>query len=286
MSPSRNIMFTALDSMEDLPTMPSVIQQIQSVLSDDDASADKIAQIISEDPSLTSKILKVVNSAFYAARGSRISSVKLAVARLGLSEVNRICQLLSVIKTFSDFGLNIDHVLFWKHSLMCGMTARYLHQLAQLDSSQEDDVYVGGLLHDIGFLILDQYFPAPLREIGDAASGQGLSFAEAEQQIIQSDHGEIGSFVLEKWNLSPGVILAVSFHHKIDQCDPHYKNIALLVQAADAICAKEGVGGVFEHDSEYDSDAILEQIGLTSKWPEIETFVEKLRKESDSLLAV
>ncbi|MGC9327121.1 MAG: HDOD domain-containing protein [Candidatus Hinthialibacter sp.] len=285
MSPSRNIMFTALDSMEDLPTMPSIIQQIQTVLRDEDASADKVAQIISEDPSLTSKILRVVNSAYYAARGTRISSVKLAVARLGLSEVNRICQLLSVIKTFSHFGLNIDHKLFWKHSLMCGMTARYLHKLARLDSSQEDDVYVGGLLHDLGFLILDQYFPAPLREIGDAASSQGLSFAEAERQIIQSDHGEIGAFVLEKWNLSPGVIQSVSFHHKADQCDSPYKINAMLVQSADAMCAEAGVGGVFEHDSEQDSGAVLEEIGLSSKGPEINAFVEKLLKEADAMLA-
>lgn len=284
MCPSKNVFFTALSSLDDLPTIPSVMQQIEKVLNDEGSTAEMIAHIISEDPPLTMKILKVANSAFYAMRGARISSVKLAVSRLGLAEVSRLCQILSLIKTFKNFGSSIDHTGFWKHCLVTGMTARFIHQLAQLEDADADDAYVGGLLHDIGFLILDQYFPALLRDIGNLITIQNIPCPEAENRISGSTHGEVGAFIMQKWNLSPGVIHAVSFHHNSQLCVPAYKNVTKIVQLADILCSKMGVGGVFDHEINEDHESIQRELNLQDRSPEIDGYITELIEKCDSLL--
>lgn len=286
MCPAKNVIFTALSGLDDLPTIPSIMQQIERALNDEGSTVETIAQIISEDPPLTMKVLKVANSAIYAIRGARISSVKLAVSRLGLSEVKRLCQILSLIKKFQHFGSSIDHRGFWKHSLLTGMTARYLCQLLKPKNTDEDDVYVGGLLHDIGFLILDQYFPALLRDIGHLILHQNMPCHEAEYQIIESSHGEIGAFIMQQWNLSPGVNQIVSYHHNGHLCEPAYRNMTGIVRLADTLCTRRGVGGVFNHEINEESDRFLAGLNLQKKYPEIENYIDDLIKNSDAFLEI
>lgn len=271
--------------MENLPTIPAVIQRLERALLDDSSSTDAICRIIAEDPSLTTNILKLANSVIYAARGARISSIKIAVARIGLREVNRLCKLLSVIKTFRNFGSNIDHRLFWKHSLFTAMAARYIYQQCSTDKAFEDDVYVGGLLHDIGLLILDQYFPAPFREIETLFKQQKtISFWDTENQIIGTDHGEIGAFVLQGWNLSTNVVQIVSFHHHPEQCGAASLEVSRVVQLADVLSAKIGVGGVSQHELNLDIAPIVKELHLIEKLPEIEEHLQNLGSQCDSLL--
>lgn len=284
MCPSKDVLFSALNSLDDLPTIPSIMQQIEQVLHDEGSTAETIAHIISEDPSLTMKILKVANSAFYAARGARISSVKLAVSRLGLAEVSRLCQILSLIRTFKSFGSSIDHTGFWKHCLVVGMTARTIYELGRFPDADADDVYVGGLLHDIGFLILDQYFPALLRDIGNLIQIQSVPCLEAEDRSLGSTHGEIGAYIMQKWNLSPGVIQAVSFHHDCDRGDPAYQTVTRIVQVSDILCSQKGIGGVFDHEINDDADAILRELNLADRLEAIDGFMTDLFEKCDSLL--
>lgn len=286
MSPLKNTILTALDSVTDLPTLPSVISRLESKMKDDRTSADDIAAVISEDPTLTGKILKLVNSAYFAGRAGAISSIRNAVARLGLREVKRVCTIMAVIDTFQGFGKSLDHRLFWKHSLMTGHLAHHIHTLNKSAGVHDpDEIYVAGLLHDIGILIFDQYFPSPYSGVYGKMKETQRSLYELEMETFQLDHGEVGAHVLKKWNLPETIVQSVLYHHRIDACDESCKYIVATTNLADQICVNMGIGDQIEGSDGSFTRKTIEQYGFTSdQIDSIYQYVEEESKRCDLYL--
>ncbi len=287
MSPTKRTMIMALERIEDLPTLPTVVKRVEETLQDKNADAEAIAAIISEDPSLTSKILRVVNSAYYGAKSGSITSVQNAVARLGMVEVSKLCTVLAVIETFRDFGSHLDHHVFWKHSLLTGITTRIIHSSCQTKAAfSADEAYVAGLLHDVGTLIVDQYFPAIFEETRRQSKDKNVPCYEVESTLLAMDHGEIGAYVLYKWKLPQPVVEAVSWHHQLKTCDPVYKNIISAIHLADSICLKLGIGDILEEAPDQYSETALANLSLTED--DLPSIAEKVLEETtrcDSFLA-
>ena len=171
-----------------------------------------MSETIEKDQAMALKILKLVNSAFYGFR-SKVSDIKNAVVLLGFNAVRNAIVSVSVINAlpktllFQDFEM-ID---FWKHSLAVAVTSKSIAQKSGLDSP--DNCFVGGLLHDVGKVIMAQYFKEDFIKVWTRMQNEYLPFYDAEQQELPVDHTKIGAYLADRWQLPRGLTDAIRWHH-------------------------------------------------------------------------
>ena len=205
--------FTKLDRIKDIPTLPTIVFELNKLLRDPDTSIKTVCDTIEKDQAITLKILKLVNSAFYGFK-SKISDLRNAVALLGYNAVRNAIVSLSVINSFpKDVALmDFDITLFWKHSLAVAVTSKNIAQLSKKESP--DNCFVGGLLHDTGKVILAQYFPRLFEAVCSTLQNEQISFYEAERKTLPIDHTKVGAHLAGKWQLPEGLVDAIRWHHE------------------------------------------------------------------------
>lgn len=200
-----------LDSLTELPTIPTVMSQVLSALDNPNLSANQLASLIERDQTLTTKVLRVANSPFYGF-ARRISTIDLAVVILGVNVLKEIVLSLLVQKFFSRLSKNMfDVKSFWNYSLFCGSASRLIAR--KLGYKLAGEAFVAGLMHDLGILIILEYFRKQFGEIRKLQRERGLALVEAEWAILRSTHSDIGHWLAEKWNLPPRLCQAIQNHH-------------------------------------------------------------------------
>lgn len=224
-----------LESIGDIPTIPVVATRAMDAARDPDSSMRDIAEIISIDPPLASRVLRIVNSAYYSLRQS-VGSLPLALTILGIREIIDLVMGISIMTIFpgtSGSGF-FDRNMFWKHSGTCAHVAKFLSEkLGHAKLSSE--AFVGGLLHDIGKVVMDQYMHEEFREALELSVTEGLSHYDAESMTVGATHPQIGAWLIKKWKLPDILVNAVSCHHfseSIDESEP----IQQIVYCANIIC--------------------------------------------------
>ena len=202
-----------LDSIKDIPTLPTIVFELNKLLRDPDTSIQTVCETIEKDQAITLKILKLVNSAFYGFK-SKISDLRNAVALLGYNAVRNAIVSLSVINSFPKRVtlMDFDISLFWKHSLAVAVTSKSIAQLSKKESP--DNCLVGGLLHDTGKVIMAQYFPELFEVVWSTLQNEHISFYESEQKTLPIDHAKIGAHLADKWQLPQGLVDAIRWHHE------------------------------------------------------------------------
>ena len=231
-------LLTKLSQLDDLPTLPGIVFELERALVDEATGATEVALIIEEDPSMTANVLRAANSVLYISSTSgTIGTVKEAVARVGFREVRRLVTAAALIQTFAQVGKHLDHRRFWAHSLRAAVGARAICQHAKSTTLLgEDEAYVSGLLHDIGLLIFDQYFPDVFSEIQTVADEQKTSYVEAERSVLGMDHAEIGGRFLDLSNLPGDVVAAAMWHNQPERAEAAYRGLAEVVCLAETVC--------------------------------------------------
>ena len=209
-----------LDRIKDIPTLPTIVFELNKHLRDPDTSIKIVCDTIEKDQAIALKILKLVNSAFYGFR-SKISDLRNAVVLLGYNAVRNAIVSLSVINAFPKRValMDFDISQFWKHSLAVAVTSKNIAQLSKKESP--DNCFVGGLLHDTGKVILAQYFPDLFESVWTTLQNEHLTFYEAEQKKLPIDHSKIGAHLAAKWQLPQGLVDAIRWHHDFQ---PESKN--------------------------------------------------------------
>jgi putative nucleotidyltransferase with HDIG domain len=202
-----------LDRIKDIPTLPTIVFELNKLLRDPDTSLKTVCDTIEKDQAITLKILKLVNSAFYGFK-SKISDLRNAIALLGYNAVRNAIVSISVINSFPKrvTMMDFDISLFWKHSLAVAVTSKNIAQLSQKESP--DNCFVGGLLHDTGKVILAQYFPKLFEAIWSTLQNEQISFYESEQKTLPVDHTKVGAHLATKWQLPQGLVDAIRWHHE------------------------------------------------------------------------
>lgn len=213
----------------DIVSLPTVYTHIVELLDHPNSSSHQIAKVISKDASLTVRLLRLVNSPFYGFSG-KIDSVSRAVSLLGTNELVTLTLGITVIKQFQNIPsdlLNMDS--FWRHSIRCGLFSKIL--AGYLGEKGVEKYFIGGLLHDIGRLVmLDRMAPQYSGAIAKARLDH-LPMYRAEQDRLKTDHSIIGKFLAEKWRLSPALIRMIGSHHSPRLA--HYSTEACIVHIAD-----------------------------------------------------
>jgi len=252
--------------IHELPTLPEVILKISALINSDEGSAASLSRIMAQDPSLTTKILKVANSSYFGQGNQRISSLSLAIARIGFNEVRNIVTAMSCIKQFSKRSTILDYKLFWRHSL----TAAYLTKIItdsypdKFSAEDRQFLFLTGLLHDIGILVLDQFFHEDFEAILDNAMKNEISFLAAEQAVVGKEtHQVVGSALLEFWKLDAAVISGVRFHHLgFEKASSNYRLISIVTYMVEYILCNCSLGSFEGSIAELDK-AITETFKIT-----------------------
>jgi len=218
-------------------TLPTVITQLISLIDNPKTSARNVAQLISTDQALTAKILKLANSAFYGFP-REIATVDLAVVVLGFETVKNLGLTVSVLERFSGQGDNsqFDRQKFWEHSIACGVAAKLL--AGRLTYRVAGEAFAAGILHDIGKLILSQYFPTEFDEILQVMREEDLYIGKAEEKVLGVTHAEVGSWLAERWNLPRSLEETIAFHHAPGRVEGSAE-LPSLVHLADFLCRRE-----------------------------------------------
>lgn len=200
-----------LQSLRDLPAIPTVISQLLRSLDNIDIPASQIAKLIERDQALTSKILQAANSPLYGF-SRKISTVELAVVIMGFNSIKEIVISLVVQKFVKKYSKSlIDINQFWTYSVFCGAASRLLAR--KLGYRLAGEAFVAGLMHDMGILILIQHFNSDFRKIKVIQEEHKYSLVAAEEIVLGCTHADIGAWLAEKWNLPSQLVDAIQYHH-------------------------------------------------------------------------
>lgn len=194
-----------------LVSLPEVCIRVNEMLDVPSVTAADLGSIISQDTSLTARLLKIVNSSYYGFQ-SKIETVSRAVTVVGLRELRGLVIAASAVETFSNIPNEIlNKVRFWRHSLYCGVIARLLAEQCHVLHSER--LFVAGLLHDIGKLIIAQRLPQETRMILLAAESEQRSEVEVEKEFLDFDHAEVGGELMKAWSMPETLFESVAYHH-------------------------------------------------------------------------
>jgi putative nucleotidyltransferase with HDIG domain len=216
-------------SVVHLIALPSVYTLLEEILNNPNHTRDDIAQIVSADPVLCARILRVVNSSYYGLPKS-VQNIATAVNLIGEYDIRNLVLVTSVVNSMSslvDDGIDIFE--FWQHSIRCGIAARLI---AKKNTEVDPELlFLCGLLHDLGQLVIYKKEPELSATVSWHVINEGNERYQVEQNLLGFDHAEVGGLLLESWGLSEKINTIIKCHHQAD--DSHYQFEAELVSFAD-----------------------------------------------------
>jgi HD-like signal output (HDOD) protein len=224
-----------------IATLPEVTARIVATVEDPNSSAAQLNRIVSHDPALVTRILKVVNSAFYGLPG-QIASVERAIVLLGINAVKNLAVAASLGKLFKGVQLGGGFAArdLWTHCISVGVAARDLAR--QMRVPLVDEAFLAGMIHDVGLLVSLQVFPDKLVEACDRARDENTHFCDIERQMIQMDHQQLGQALCEQWKFPRSCQLVAGYHHRPTQLSDGNRLLVTIVYAADTLCCAAGQG--------------------------------------------
>jgi putative nucleotidyltransferase with HDIG domain len=196
-----------------LPSLPSLYLQLTEELRSPDVSPARVSRIISKDLAMTSKILQIVNSAYFGI-SRQVSNVDRAILLLGMEMVRTFVLSVEVFSMFEPrklAGLTVAGL--WRHSMNCSAIARRISAREGMSRIVQDHVATAAFLHDIGKLMMSNEKPDLYREVTRLAREERMTVHTAEQAVFGFDHAEAGGYLLGQWQLPPPVVEAVTWHH-------------------------------------------------------------------------
>lgn len=268
----------ALSKIGDIATLPEITMRIITVVDDPKSTARDLHNIIKNDPALASRILKVVNSAFYGLPG-QVSEIDRAIVLLGLSAVKNIAISASISRLFTSERISDRFTArdIWKHSVAVGVATRQLCcHIGKRPFAEE--AFLAGLIHDLGLLVERQAYPDGLAEVIRECTNSGRSLHELEQEIIGADHQALGSALAAKWKFPRVLQTVLGYHHKIDNLGPDHRLLPVMTYIADTLCCHERYGFHLTAERQIVDDALLASVGVA------EAQIEQLRAELPELV--
>lgn len=211
--------------VENLLSLPDAAMQLNALLADPDTALKDIADVVSLDPALTARVLRAVNSACFGLRG-RIDTISKAISMIGTSELHSLVLATSAAQAFKNISCKlIDMESFWQHSVRAALAARGFAESSL--KRHRERVFLSGLLHDVGQLVLYHQLPEPSTRVLKAIAA-GHAREDAEIDVLGFTHAEVGAVLLERWNLPASLVMPVRYHHRFDEAPDFAREAALV----------------------------------------------------------
>lgn len=217
-------------------TIPAVVSRITAMISTGTVSAAEIAEEIGKDQVLAARVLRLVNSAFYGFR-QPITTISHAMVLLGLDVVKTLVMTASVLDIVD--AMNQHMAGLWEHSLGTARAANALAERLALDDPEE--CALGGLLHDMGKVVIAQTFPAEHARIRQMVAERGCLQIDAEVQVLGVTHADVGMWLLKKWALPAKIVYPIAYHSNFHP-RRDFADRTAIVHVADILCRAKGIG--------------------------------------------
>jgi HD-like signal output (HDOD) protein len=202
-----------LNRIHDLPTLPAIVYELTQVINDPMSSTSDVEKIMAKDQSMTTKVLKLVNSAYYAIPGG-VTSLSRAIAYIGFDCIQQLVlgsSIVDALKVKDETQFNIKE--FWKHSAGVSIAAETIAK--HIHHPMPSDMFTCGLVHDMGKIALFSISPETISEITKFANDKKLSFSEAEKILDIPNHNLVGKLLAEKWKLPTQIQMVIKYHHEL-----------------------------------------------------------------------
>ena len=259
---SKASIIALLDDVEGLVSPPDVCMRLFELIHSPTTGAKDIAAVISIDPNLTARLLRMANSAFYNF-SRKIDTVSRAVTIIGNAELYQLVLSISAVKTFNSIPNELVQMeTFWRHSVYTGLLARALATRANV--LHPERLFVSGLMHDIGALVLYHQRPEAMRDILLVADGDEEVLYQSELQCFQFSHASVAAHMMEQWQLPEALIDAVRWHHQPERASEASVEAHILYLANHLV--NESEQGNFMGSPKADiqiSQAMLDVVGLS-----------------------
>ncbi len=264
----------ALAKLPGLPTLPQTALEILALAKNPDAVADDYYQLISVDPALSMRVLKVVNSSFYGL-SRQIDSIRQAIVLLGPNAVRNIAVASSMHKVFCAQrpGMCFDPQSLWTHSVAVATASRRIAVHAGFP--EPETAFLAGLIHDVGMIAELQWDgPKFMTLLRMAADEPDTPFRELEARYFGGSHEEFGAALCRVWKLPEHLEAVAASHHRPEDGSDSHRILVGIVHVADVLAARSGIGYARTVESEDLEPELLGKLGLTPET--VETIQEEL----------
>lgn len=274
---AKAVVTSAIRKVTTLATLPEITSRIVMTVEDPRSTASQLHKIISHDPALVTRILKVVNSAFYGLPG-QIGSVERAIVLLGLNAVKNLAVAASLGQLFRGVKLCEGFTAkdLWTHCIAVAVTSREIAK--QLRVPLAEEAFLAGLIHDVGILVEMHVYPEKLRAVCEKAQKEGGDFCQIERQICGVDHQQLGQALAEQWKFTQACQQVAGFHHRPRAMADQSRMLETIVYIADTLCAQQSKGFNLTAKTQTLDPAVLDTAAVPM------AVIEKIQANLDQLI--
>jgi len=252
-----------ISRVEDLPALPTVVSNIMTLIEDERSNAKNFDKYLRQDQALTARLLRIVNSSFFGLR-NKINSIPQAIVLIGYNSLKNLVLAASTSKVlegaFPGYGFKANGL--WQHSFMAATWSKKVAPILGFDMESCEELFVAGLLHDVGKLVLASYITENCKEMIVSLIKSNGNIEDAERAVVGIDHSEIGSRIAQKWNFSSKLATIIKYHHRLDNAYEYHKEIALVHLVNHLILSgKFGLYENFPINSDF-SESTIKHLGI------------------------
>ena len=224
-----------------LPPMPTVMRELIEALNDDNADLRTVGKIISRDPSMAMNVLRIANSAFYGLP-AKVTTIDHAVRMLGMDEITSLCISCSASQSLkAPKGVpTLDLEQFWRHCVATGVIGKIL--VRRLNLGRMESLYLAGLFHDVGKVVLDRFKHDVYTEIVELTYKESISILDAERAVMGASHDMVGGWLVDKWRLPEVFGEVARHHHSVMEASGESSVAVAVISAADQLARLKGFG--------------------------------------------
>lgn len=222
----------------ELPALPKAACHIMAVIEDPKTTATRLEKALAMDQALTAKVLRIANSPFYGAV-REIRTVSEAIVRLGFVTIRNWTVVTATKSVFLAPGAGSLYKKIWRQSVMSAMAGQLVAQHLRL--GEPENIFIGGLMQNIGQLVLARSHPELFQQILTESEHSGRPYHEIERQLLGFDHGELGALLIKEWNLSRDLEDAVRWHHRFEEAEAGDSRVAAMIALGEEVAATTGV---------------------------------------------
>lgn len=225
----------------DISSIKQTITWIVSVINDPNSSAKDLKDVIEKDPPLSAKLLRLANSAFYG-YSRTINEIQEAIICIGFEAVKELALRQKVYELFDNYDYlhGYSRISLWKHSIAVALCSKLIFRREFFERGE--NMYVAGLLHDIGIIIIDQFLHTQFKEILKKSKSDKNNLLNTEKDVLGFNHTDIGSEIAKNWGFHEEIVMSIENHHYPERVDNEFSKIVSTIFISDYACQSENIG--------------------------------------------